>query len=224
LATVYYKPCLGGWGSSFAGAPTALWVAGMFSCTTNGGAITITGYSGACGDLTIPSTLNGLPVTSIGYYAFSECVNLTSVVIPASVYFIGFQAFFYCPNLNGVYFLGSAPGFSNPMFTQCPGATAYYMPGTTGWTTDWSTHAEISTVLWNPVIQTKDGHFGVQNNQFGFNITGTTNIPIVLQAATNLANPVWTPLTNTTLTNSSIHFSEPLQPNIPARYYRITSP
>jgi hypothetical protein len=31
-------------------------------------------------------------------------------------------------------------------------------------------------------------------------------------------------LTNVTLTNGLFHFSEPLQPNTPARYYRIASP
>jgi hypothetical protein len=74
------------------------------------------------------------------------------------------------------------------------------------------------------MIQTGNGNFGVQNNQFGFDITGTPAIPIVVQACTNLANPVWTPLTNVTLTTGSFHFSEPLQPNTPARYYRIAFP
>jgi len=221
LARVYYKPCLGGWGSSFAGAPTVLWEAGMFSFTTNGGTVTITGYSGSCDQLPIPSTLNGLPVTDIGSWVFEGCANLTSIVIPGSVTNIGNYAFLFCTNLSSVYFLGDAPAAGIAVLANDPGATAYYMAGRTGWS---STYQRIPAVLWNPLIQTKDGHFGVQNNQFGFNITGTTNIPIMVQACTNLANPVWTPLLNATLTNGSFHFSEPLQPNIPARYYRITSP
>jgi hypothetical protein len=78
-------------------------------------------------------------------------------------------------------------------------------------------------VLWNPLIETADGSFGVRTNQFGFNITGTTNIPIVVQAADNLAHPVWTSLQSLTLTNGSYYFSEPFQPASPARLYRITS-
>ena len=78
-------------------------------------------------------------------------------------------------------------------------------------------------MLWNPVIQTADGSFGVRANQFGFNITGTPNIPIVVQAADNLANPVWTSLQSVTLTNGPYYFSEPFQPARPARFYRITS-
>ena len=49
-------------------------------------------------------------------------------------------------------------------------------------------------MLWNPLIQASGTSFGVQSSQFGFNITGTTNIPIVVEACTNLANPQWTPV------------------------------
>jgi len=65
----------------------------QFSYTTNNGAITITGYSGAGGAVTIPDTISGLPVTSIGEYAFWSCTNLTSVTIPDSVTSIGNWAF-----------------------------------------------------------------------------------------------------------------------------------
>jgi hypothetical protein len=34
----------------------------------------------------------------------------------------------------------------------------------------------------------------VQNNQFGYNITGTNNYTVVAQTCPNLASPVWTPL------------------------------
>jgi hypothetical protein len=79
-------------------------------------------------------------------------------------------------------------------------------------------------VLWNPLIQTSDGSFGVQNNQFGFNFTGTTNIPVEVEACTNLANPVWTTLQSLTLTNGLVYFSEPLQTNSSGRFYRISAP
>jgi len=94
------------------------------------------------------------------------------------------------------------------------------LPGTTGWS---STFAGLPALLWNPLIQTGDGSFGVQNYQFGFNITGTANIPIVVEASPSLAGPVWTPLQTLTLTNGSFFFSEPFQPNLSARFYRISS-
>jgi hypothetical protein len=84
--------------------------------------------------------------------------------------------------------------------------------------------ARIPTVLWNPIVQTNDGHFGVHSNQFGFNITSTNSIPIVIEACTNLANPVWTPLTNVSLTNGSFYFSDPQWTNYPGRFYGIGFP
>ena len=87
----------------------------------------------------------------------------------------------------------------------------------------WSnTLASVPALLWNPLIQTGDGSFGISNNQFGFNVTGITNIPIVVEACTNLASPVWTPLQ--TLANGLFYFNEPLLTNSPGRFYRISSP
>jgi hypothetical protein len=109
------------------------------------------------------------------------------------------------------------------VFSGDTNATAYYLPGTTGWS---SSFGGLQAMLSNsqPLIQTGDGSFGVQNNQFGFNITGTTNIPIVVEACTNLANPAWIPLQTNTLTNGSFYFSDAQWTNYPGRFYRISSP
>jgi hypothetical protein len=60
-------------------------VQAQFTFTTNSGTITITGYTGPGGDVTIPDTTNDLPVTSIGSYAFAGRTSLGSVTIPGSV-------------------------------------------------------------------------------------------------------------------------------------------
>jgi hypothetical protein len=59
----------------------------QFSYTTNadGISITITGYSGPGGAVTIPTNINGLTVSSIGTNAFYDDTELTSVIIPESV-------------------------------------------------------------------------------------------------------------------------------------------
>jgi hypothetical protein len=364
-ATVCYLASATGWGSTFAGLPAVSTVVPVpFSYTTNGGAITITGYFGAAGVVIIPTNINGLPVTgigpdafasnngltsiaipgsvtnigeaafaycaglenatisqgvtslgqgafygcygltsvtipgtvtNIGEYAFQDCValtnvtlangvtnigaeafyqcsGLTSATIPPSVTSIGRDAFAYCSNLTSVtipssitsigdyayawcatltnavipgsvtnigyalfadsfalasvYFHGNAPAIAGlpndgPVFDGDINAKVYYLPGATGWS---STFQGVPAVLWNPLIQTANRSFGIRSNQFGFNITGTANIPIVVEACTNLAGPVWLPLTNVTLTNGSFLFSDPAQMNDSARFYRISSP
>jgi hypothetical protein len=79
-------------------------------------------------------------------------------------------------------------------------------------------------VLWHPFGPSGGVSFGVQSNQFGFNFTGPVNLVIVVEAATNLANPVWIPLQTNTLTNGSLSFSDPQWTNYSSRFYRITSP
>ena len=66
--------------------------------------------------------------------------------------------------------------------------------------------------------------FGVRTNQFGFTITGTSNLVIVVEACTNLANPVWSPVGTNTLTGGSSYFSDPQWTNYPGRFYRLRSP
>jgi len=79
-------------------------------------------------------------------------------------------------------------------------------------------------MLWNPQVQTNDGSFGVRDNHFGFNITGTADIPIVIEASSNLAVPSRIPLKTCTLTNGLIYFSDQQWTNYPGRFYLIRSP
>ena len=171
------------------------------------------------GNYAIPSG-----VTTVGDFAFEECDSLTTVAVPSSVTSIGDYAFYECGDLTGIYFAGNAPAANSTAALGEGNATAYYLPGTTGWN---STFAGCLAVMWLPppsVIQTTDGGFGIRNNKFGFNISGPVNVPVVLEACTNLANPVWTSLLTARLTNGSFYFSEPLQTNVAGRYYRIGWP
>jgi len=176
---------------------------------------------GLGGSYTIPGS-----VTSIGAAAFCCCSNLTSVIIPASLTNIGAYGFIDCGSLTNIYFQGNAPAcgfgaFGGGVLGPYDPATIYHLPGTTGW---YGTFAGLPAVLWNPLIQTGDGGFGVQNGQFGFNTTGTSGIAIVIEACTNLACPVWVPVQTNTVTSGPCCFSEPLQPGSPGRFYRIRSP
>ena len=168
-------------------------------------------------------------ITTLPAQAFIYCTSLECVTLPASIIEIVGNPFEYCPSLTEVFFMGNGPFFlswlpdSGEVFSDNPNVTVYCLPGTAYWGF-FSSITGVSPVLWNPLIQTGDGNFGVQNNQFGFDIKGTAGIPIVVEASTNLASPVWTPLTTGKLTNGLFHFSEPLQAGSPSRYYRISSP
>jgi hypothetical protein len=70
---------------------------------------------------------------------------------------------------------------------------------------------------------------GIINNQFGFTITGSSNLVIVVEACTNLSNPDWQPVSTNTLdtfigTNGTSYFSDPQWTNYPGRFYRLRSP
>jgi hypothetical protein len=181
-----------------------------------------------CGRLS--SITIGNSVTSIGDHAFAGCAfagrGLTSVTIPGSVTHIGDYAFWYCTKLTGVYFQGNAPslGISASYTFYGDPATIYYLPGTTGWS---STFGGRPTALWflpNPMVLNFEPNFGVHTNCFGFTISWATNIPVVVEACTNLANRIWFPVGTNTLTAGTSYFSDPQWTNYPGRFYRLRSP
>jgi BspA type Leucine rich repeat region (6 copies) len=225
---------------------SALLVEAQFNYTTNNGTITITGYTGSGGAVSIPDTIDGLPVTTIGYSAFwsysltavtipnsvtsigdsafGKC-SLTNVTVGNSVTNIGDYAFADCSSLIGVYFRGNAPNygewvlgvFGNKGFRIDP-ATVYYLPGASGWG---PAFAFRPTAVWKPQLQVNDSSFGVGTNGFGFNIAWASGMSVVVEACTNMVNPIWSPLQTNTLSGDTLYFSDPQGTNYPARLYRL---
>jgi hypothetical protein len=258
--------------------------------TTNSGAITITGYTGAPTTLDIPATTNGFKVvsiatdafygattvtsatigsnvTSLGYEAFGSCSGLTSliipkgvtnvgqyeflgcssltnvtlpnglgkiqtetfgncsalatIIIPASVTNFGSAVFDNCSSLTSIYFEGNAPVPGANMFSGVDtlSARVYYYAGTTGWS---ATYDGLTTValIAGPEIS----NVAVQENIFGFTGNGTNNQVIVVQACTNLANPIWVSLQTNTLSGTSFNFTDGQGTKFPRRFYRLRSP
>jgi hypothetical protein len=166
----------------------------------------------------------GNNVTNIGVNAFNYCISLTNLTIPKSVTYIDDYAFYYCTGLKGLYFKGNAPGLGQiAVFMGDTNATVYYLPGTTNWPTPPpALYGGLSTALWLPAIQASDAGFGVQTNQFGFNLNWASDQTVVVEASTNLLN--WQPVQTNTLTTGSAWFSDPQWTNYPGRFYRLRSP
>jgi hypothetical protein len=174
-----------------------------------------------CTNLTSVSIGNGL--TDIGL-AFPECTSLTTVTIGKGVTCIGGQTFWRCYNLTRVYFQGNAPSIGSDVFLYDDFATVYYLPGTTGWGLAFGGRPTALWSLPNPLILNKSPSFGVRTNAFGFIISWATNVPVVVEACTNLAAPVWSPVATNTLMGGWSYFSDPDWTNNPSRLYRLRSP
>jgi hypothetical protein len=170
------------------------------------------GYSG------LTNVTIGNSVTNIGNFAFYFCTSLTSVAIPNCVTSIGDYAF-YDSGLTTAYFQGNAPPDDGTVFAG-DGATVYYLPGTTGWASTFGSRPTAPWPLPYPLIQNNNPGFGVRNSQFGFTVLWATNLSIVVEACTNLANPVWTPIATNALASGTSYFSDLQWTNFPMRFYR----
>src|SRR5208283_3060786 len=104
------------WTSTLGGLPTMLFT---FAFTINNGSITITGYTGSGGAVTIPGTIDGLPVTSIGNSAFDYNTNITSMTIPSSVTSIGIDLFYGSSSLTSVTIGNGITNIEDGAFGAC---------------------------------------------------------------------------------------------------------
>jgi hypothetical protein len=172
--------------------------------------------------INLTNLIIGDNVTNIGAEAIISCPNLTSVTLGKDVTYIGDDVGTGCGHLTTIFVRGDAPtNIGWDVFLGDTNATIYYLPGSVGWSTDsWYP----PTALWIPQIDTSGGSFGVQTNQFGFTITGSSNLVIVVEACTNLANPTWSPVSTKTLTGGSSYFTDPQWTNYLTRLYRLRSP
>jgi sugar lactone lactonase YvrE len=69
-----------------------------------------------------------------------------------------------------------------------------------------------------PQISTSGLTFGLQNNQFGFNVGAMAGQTIIVEGSTNLVN--WTPLFTNTPNGTPFYFYDPQWTNLPSRFYR----
>ena len=86
----------------------------------NAGQLTLVGYQGPGGAITIPASIGGKPVVSLGYGLFSYQSTPTSVVIPEGVKTLVQGVFFSCPNLTSVVVPITVSSVGAYVFQQCP--------------------------------------------------------------------------------------------------------
>ena len=82
-------------------------------------AISITGYTGADAQITVPAVIEGLPVVWIGADAFYENMTVTSVTLPEGLWQIGPRAFSGCDNLETVNIPDTVGIISEEAFAFC---------------------------------------------------------------------------------------------------------
>lgn len=116
---------------------------------------------------------------------------------------------------------GDAPGADPSAFEGANKATIHYLPGTVGWG---PTFAGRPTAPWKrsePVILGFRPRLGPSPTGFGLVISWATNIPVVIDASADLANPAWVPISTNRLTDGWIQFTDPHWQQHAARFYRV---
>jgi hypothetical protein len=171
---------------------------------------------------------------AIGDHAFEACYQMTNIIIPRSVVAIGDSAFATTLSLflgNGTsildvgnvsaYFLGSPPLTPAQLAAGTP-FQIYYLPENPGWG---PTLGGAPTAIWQPVIRTSDGQFGVHDGQFGFNIFWVPGRGAAVETADRLTSSNWIPLGIHSLdTNGNFRFSDPDWASHSSRLYRVRIP
>ena len=78
--------------------------------------------------------------------------------------------------------------------------------------------------MWDPQIDTTASGSGMSTNGFDFSIKASSDLTVVVEACTNLADPSWFPVGTNTLVGGVSDFSDVDSTNSPSRFYRLRSP
>ena len=119
-----------GWGATFGGRPVVMLTSPDtdFSYTTNDGAVTITGYTGASHYVDIPATIAGYPVTAIGEGAFYGRTAIAGAILPDSVTSVGVRAFEYCSGMTNITLSNGLTNIGDYAISVCSALTNLTIP------------------------------------------------------------------------------------------------
>ncbi|MFM7101599.1 MAG: hypothetical protein ACKO3N_10550, partial [Verrucomicrobiota bacterium] len=133
---------------------------------------------------------------------------------------IGRGAFAGCTNLTGIFFEGQAPAVEGDAFALSP-VTLHRLPGTAGWGPTLAGRPTVPWVLPQPVILDGAPGPGGSPAGYGLRISWATNLPVVIEASANLANPEWLAVATNHLFQGWTDFLDPQPANQPQRWYRV---
>jgi hypothetical protein len=159
-------------------------------------------------------------VTTIAAWAFSG-VDLTSVTIGKGVTSIGDFAFGLGEQTK-VYFHGALPSFGRGVFSNYGKPTLYYLPSSAVWGSNWGAplYGVVPTVLWNPLLEVRD----IKGGELLLHLRGAHNIPVLVEASTEVSGAEWIPLYSGALTNGSLEITDSDWGEHTKRFYRVRSP
>jgi hypothetical protein len=135
-------------------------------------------FCGMMNNVTIPNSVN-----TIGPYAFDYCYNLTNATIGSGVTNIQSGAFYNCYNLTNVYFLGNEPSPTNDysVFQGAYWAVARYLPGATGWGTNFDYISAILLPVPPTIVTPPIGSFIGLGSNYTFTVTASGPPPLAYQ-------------------------------------------
>jgi len=87
-----------------------------------------------------------------------------------------------------------------------------------------SVTSSVAKLFLSAQIQTGTAGVGIQENCFGFTVTGTSNQTVIIEASTNLNDSGWLPLATNILGADPYYFNDPDWTNHAERFYRTRSP
>lgn len=163
--------------------------------------------------VTIPDT-----VTSIGEQAFALCGSLPGITIPRNVASIGNLAFSDCANLNDFHFLGDPPVLGGPDAFAFGSATAtvHFPSGSVDWGVEYGGLPAVPEAPGSGITG-----IGVQNQQFGFTLTGSDGQVLVVDVSADLIQ--WLPVQTNVIAGNPVTFVDPQSVNHVERFYRLRS-
>ena len=99
-----------------------------FVCELVDGKITIVGYTGAGGEVVIPTSIGAYPVVTIGNDAFKSNMDITVVQFPEGLVSIGSHAFAFCENLITIELSSTIQTIGASAFSFCENLTEVIIP------------------------------------------------------------------------------------------------